>query len=109
MLIVPDKDADGLDAGVILHKTLVTLGLSPDLIEVHLIGKFSTVHDEIERAAIQGRNPKYIIVVDQGSRAASPIIDAPDTHSLIIDHHLSDEFPKDATVMLTLPRPPRVE
>ena len=101
MLIVPDKDADGLDAGVILHKTLVSLGLSPDLIDVHLIGKNSTVHDEVERAAMQGRDPKYIIVVDQGSRAAPPIIDAPDTHSLIIDHHLSDEFPRNATVLLT--------
>lgn len=108
MLIVPDKDADGLDAGVILHKTLVTLGLSPNLIEVHLIGKFSTVHDEIERATMQGRNPKYIIVVDQGSRAAPPIIDAPDTHSLIIDHHLSDEFPENATVTPIWPRPPRI-
>jgi len=26
-LIVPDKDADGLSAGVIIHRTLVTLGL----------------------------------------------------------------------------------
>ena len=100
VLIVPDKDADGLDAGVILHKTLVSLGLSPDLIEVHLIGKNSTVHDEDERAAMQGKNPKYIIVVDQGSRAAPPIIDALDTHSLIIDHHLSDDFPENATVLL---------
>ncbi len=108
VLIVPDKDADGLDAGVILHKTLVSLGLSPDLIDVHLIGKNSTVHDEVERAAMQAKNPEYIIVVDQGSRAAPPIIDAPDTHSLIIDHHLSDEFPKNATVLLTWPTPPRV-
>ena len=108
VLIVPDKDADGLDAGVILHKTLVSLGLSPDLIDVHLIGKNSTVHDEVERAAMQGKNPKYIIVVDQGSRAAPPIIDARRTHSLIIDHHLSDEFPKNATVLLTWPTPPRI-
>ena len=108
MLIVPDKDADGLDAGVILHKTLVALGLSPNLIEVHLISKNATVHDEAERAAMQNKNPKYIIVVDQGSRAAPPIIDDPDTHSLIIDHHLSDDFPTNATVPFTRPRPPRI-
>ena len=108
MLIVPDKDADGLDAGVILHKTLVSLGLSPDLIDVHLISKNSTIHDEVERAAMQGKDPKYIVVLDQGSRAAPPIIDAPDTHSLIIDHHLSDEFPKNAMVLLTWPPPPRI-
>ena len=104
VLIVPDKDADGLDAGVILHKTLISLGLSPNLIDVHLIGKNSTVHDEVERVAMQAKNPKYIIVVDQGSRAAPPVIDVPDTHSLIIDHHLSDDFPENATVPLTPPR-----
>lgn len=101
-LIVPDKDADGLDAGVIIRKTLVALGLSPDLIDVHLIGKNATVHDETERAAMLAKDPKYIIVVDQGSRAAPPVVDSLTTKSLIIDHHLSDEFPKDATVRPSL-------
>ena len=101
-LIVPDKDADGLDAGVIIRKTLVALGLSPDLIDVHLIGKNATVHDETERAAMLAKDPKYIIVVDQGSRAAPPVVDSLTTKSLIIDHHLSDEFPKNATVRHSL-------
>ena len=101
-LIVPDKDADGLDAGVIIHKTLVALGLSPDLIDVHLIGKNTTVHDETERTAMLAKDPKYVIVVDQGSRAAPPVVDSLTTKSLIIDHHLSDEFPKDATVRHSL-------
>jgi len=38
--------------------------------------------------------PKYIIVVDQGSRGGPPVIDSEDTKCMIIDHHLSDEFPK---------------
>ena len=97
-LIVPDKDADGLDAGVIIHKTLSALGMSTDLISVHLISKNGTVHDEMERAAMLAKNPKYIIIADQGSRAAPPVVDSLDTKSLIIDHHLSDEFPKNATV-----------
>ena len=97
-LIVPDKDADGLDAGVIIHRTLVALGMSPDLIDVHLIGKSTIVHDETERAAMLVKDPKYIIIVDQGSRAAPPVVDSLTTKSLIIDHHLSDEFPKDAAV-----------
>ena len=101
-LIVPDKDADGLDAGVIIRKTLVALGLSPDLIDVHLIGKNATVHDEKERAAMLAKDPKYIIIVDQGSRAAPPVVDSLTTKSLIIDHHLSDEFPKHATVRHSL-------
>lgn len=101
-LIVPDKDADGLDAGVIIRKTLIALGTSPDLISVHLIGKNFTVHDEMERAAMLAKDPKYIIVVDQGSRAAPPVVDSSNTKTLIIDHHLSDEFPENATVRQTL-------
>ena len=95
---MPDKDADGLDAGVIIHKTLTSLGIHPSSIDVHLIGKSSSVHDEMERKAMQAKCPKYIIVVDQGSRPAPPIIDSENTKSLIIDHHLSDDFPKDSTV-----------
>ena len=97
-LIVPDKDADGLDAGVIVHRTLVSLGLSPSLIDVHLVGKGSSIHAKEERAAMQSKNPNFIIVVDQGSRPAPPVVDSPDVRSLIIDHHLSDEFPQDALV-----------
>ena len=65
---------------------------------MHLITKNTSVHDESERAAMQAKNPKYIIVVDQGSRSAPPIIDSEDTKSLLIDHHLSDEFPEGALV-----------
>ena len=101
-LIVPDKDADGLNAGVIIHKTLIALGMSPDLVGVHLISKNVTVHDEAERAAMLAKDPKYIIIVDQGSRAAPPVVDSLDTKSLIIDHHLSDEFPEKATVRHSL-------
>ena len=97
-LIVPDKDADGLDAGVLLHRTLLMLGHKREAIEVHLPAKHATVHDESEREAMQAKNPKYIIVVDQGSREAPPLVDSKETRSLIIDHHLSDKFPKNATV-----------
>ena len=98
-MIVPDKDADGLDAGVIIYRTLTALGLSPSLIDVHLVQKGANVHFEEERAAMKAKEPKYIIVVDQGSIAAPPIVDSPDVEALIIDHHLSDEFPKDAMVL----------
>ena len=97
-LIVPDKDADGLDAGVIICKTLIALGMSPDLVGVHLVGKNNNVHDEAERVAMLAKDPKYIIIVDQGSRAALPVVDSMSTKCLIIDHHLSDEFPENATV-----------
>ena len=45
------------------------------------------------------KEPKYIVVVDQGSRAAPPIVDSPETKSLILDHHMTDEFPNNAMVL----------
>lgn len=97
-LIVPDKDADGLSAGVIVHRTLVTLGLDPSLISVHLVQKGSNIHEEFEREAMAKSSPKYVIVVDQGSRGGPPVIDSEDAKCIIIDHHLSDHFPRDAIV-----------
>lgn len=98
-LIVPDKDADGLDAGVIIHRTLTALGLPAASIDVYLVQKGTNIHDEAERMAMKAKGPKYIIVVDQGSRAGPPVIDSEDTRALIIDHHFSDEFPENATVI----------
>ena len=96
----------GLDAGVILWKTFIFLGLPLELVDVHLIGKNSTVHDEVERTAMQTKDPKYIIVVDQGSRAAPPIVDSAYVKSLLIDHHQSDVFPKNALVGYIPPTAP---
>ena len=100
-LIVPDKDADGLDSGVIIYHTLTTLGLSPDLIDVYLVGKGSNIHEEQERALMEEKEPQYLIVVDQGSRQGPPIINSTNAKSLLIDHHLSDEFPENALVPYT--------
>jgi nanoRNase/pAp phosphatase (c-di-AMP/oligoRNAs hydrolase) len=105
-LIVPDKDADGLCSGVTLYRTLVALGLDPALISVHLIKKGTNIHDESERAAMAAKKPGHSIVLDQGSRAAPPVVDDPNTKSLILDHHLSDEFPKNAVVASACHYPP---
>lgn len=96
---MPDKDADGLSSGVIIYRTLSKLGLAPSLIDVHLVQKGANIHDDAERAAMQAKQPKYVIVVDQGSKAAPPVVDSVETKSLIIDHHMADEFPKDALVI----------
>jgi hypothetical protein len=97
-LIVPDKDADGLSSGVIIHRTLVQLGLDPEFLDVHLVQKGSNVHEEDERKLMLEKKPSFIFILDQGSRDGPPVIDDQDAKSLIIDHHLSDEFPKDAQV-----------
>ena len=101
-LIVPDKDADGLDAGVIIYRTLEALGKDKSAIDVHLLPKGATIHDESERESMAAKNPETIIVVDQGSRPGPRVVESPDVKSLIIDHHLSDEFPDGATVSMIL-------
>jgi hypothetical protein len=103
-LLVPDKDADGLDAGIIIYRTLELLGLDAANIDVHLVAKGRNVHDEEERLAMKAKEPSYVIVVDQGSRAGPPLVD--EASCLIIDHHLSDEFPKHATVVSACHYPP---
>jgi single-stranded DNA-specific DHH superfamily exonuclease len=97
-LIVPDKDADGLSSGVIVHRTLVKLGLDPTLLDVHLVQKGSNIHKEHERKSMLEKNPSFVIILDQGSRGGPPVIDDKEAMSLIVDHHLSDEFPQDAIV-----------
>lgn len=106
VLIVPDKDADGLSSGVILYRTLTTLGLDPDLIDVHLHQRGANIHHEVERQAMAAKDPSYVVVLDQGSIAAPPIVDKPKTKTLIIDHHLSDSFPKDSIPVSACHYPP---
>ncbi|KAL7777299.1 hypothetical protein CFE70_007722 [Pyrenophora teres f. teres 0-1] len=67
-VILPDKDADGLSSGAILQHTLISLGLSPDLISVYFPPKGFNVHDESTKEALTARAPFYIFVLDQGSR-----------------------------------------
>lgn len=103
---MPDKDADGLSSGVILYRTLEFLGLQKHLIDVYLVRKGYTMHDEEERKAMQAKEPKFVIVLDQGSVGAPPVIDSSETKSLIIDHHLSEDFPQNAEVVSACHYPP---
>jgi len=107
VVIVPDKDADGLSSGAILHHTLTTLGLSPNLISICFPPKGSSVHDEVTRKAISEKTPAYVFVLDQGSRKTVPLIDAPHT-GLIIDHHFAEEggFPQNAEYVTAHDCPP---
>jgi single-stranded DNA-specific DHH superfamily exonuclease len=106
-LIVPDKDADGLTSGTILQRTLVFLGLDPDLISAHMLQKGRNIHDENERKAMAAHEPAYIFVLDQGSRRSPPVIDAPH-RALVIDHHwaLDGDFPEDSEHVTACNSPP---
>ncbi len=103
---MPDKDADGLSAGVILYRTLVALGANTSQLDVHLIQKGSNIHEEEERAAMALKQPSYVVVLDQGSREAPSVVDGALVKALILDHHLSDAFPKDASVVSACHYPP---
>ncbi|KAG4431840.1 hypothetical protein IFR05_012678 [Cadophora sp. M221] len=105
-LIVPDKDADGLSSGVIIHRTLVTLGLNPKLLDVHLVHKGSNIHGDYERKAMSEKKASFVIVLDQGSRGGPPVVDDPDVKAIVIDHHLSDDFPEGAEVVSACHYPP---
>ncbi|KAF1961349.1 DHH phosphoesterase [Byssothecium circinans] len=106
-LLLPDKDADGLSSGAILHHTLTALGLSPGLVSVYFPPKGCTVHDESTREAIAKDTPTYIFVLDQGSRKSGPTINTPHT-CLIIDHHFAEEggFPEGAEYVTAHDCPP---
>lgn len=95
---MPDKDADGLSSGVIIHRTLIKLGLDENLLDVHLVQKGSNIQEEVERKAMLEKRSSFVIVLDQGSRGGAPVIDDSEAKALVIDHHFSDEFPKGATV-----------
>jgi single-stranded DNA-specific DHH superfamily exonuclease len=66
--------------------------------KVHLVQKGSNIHEEHERELMLAVQPKFVIVLDQGSRGGPPVIDDEGARSLIIDHHLSDDFPQNAAV-----------
>jgi single-stranded DNA-specific DHH superfamily exonuclease len=95
-LLVPDKDADGLTGTLIIYRTLVALGHSPGRLAVHFVRKGSNPHREEERQKLASYGAQYAVVVDQGSRPGPSLV--PGTKTLLVDHHLSDDFPDDTLV-----------
>jgi hypothetical protein len=52
------------------------------------------------------KEASYIVILDQGSRGGPPVVDSTETETLILDHHLSDEFPERAKVVSACHYPP---
>lgn len=111
-LLVPDKDADGLCATMIIYRTLIKLGLPSELISVHFVEKGSNVHTDSERGRMEayGTRAKRVIVVDQGSRPGGPLVRGEDVRTLIVDHHWTDgrpeDYPEGALVLSAAHYPP---
>lgn len=95
-LLVPDKDADGLTGGLIVYRTLVSLGHKPENIRVHFVSKGANPHQEQEREKLATYGAQYAVIVDQGSRSGPALV--PKAKNLLLDHHYSDEFPEDTLV-----------
>lgn len=95
VLIVPDKDADGLSAGTILYNALLHLGHPAELISVHHLQKGTNVHSDAEMQRMADSGAEKIVVLDQGSRPGRalvpPLAETDGKRVLIIDHHMSDE------------------
>ncbi|CAD6885311.1 unnamed protein product [Tilletia caries] len=107
VLLVPDKDADGLSAGVILYRTLRALGLDESLLDVHLMSKGNHPASTSEREAMQAYGAKWVIVLDQGSREGPALVEgaehgweweavddpqstmssADKVYTMVLDHH----------------------
>ena len=103
VLFLPDKDADGLCATRILYRTLFFLNssLDPSIVHVHFVAKGSNVHEPKERAIMSSYHSNWVICVDQGSRPGPPLVESSphsSVRTLVVDHHWSEEFPRDAEV-----------
>lgn len=112
-LLVPDKDADGLSSGKIMHYTLTALGLSPELIKVHILSKASSVFQPDERLKMEAYGADRVIVMDQGSRGGPALVTRTSSNNevepvptLILDHHQSDVFPESSLVVTACRSPP---
>lgn len=97
-LLVPDKDADGLTGALIVYRTLLALGHPRDAIRVHFVSKGSNPHQQQECERLAAYGSMYAVVVDQGSRPGPALV--PGAKTLLIDHHLSDEFPEETLVSI---------
>jgi single-stranded DNA-specific DHH superfamily exonuclease len=105
VLLVPDKDIDGLSSTFILYKTLLLLSHPPSLISLHFLPRSTNIHSP-STSNLPSRCPPLgpatrIIILDQGSRSSPPIVpnDPEEVNILIIDHHYSLIFPPNATIL----------
>jgi len=110
ILIIPDRDVDGLSSGGIMQRVVSRILLkNPEVpVRTRFVSKGAWLGDAPEKAEVDAINPRYcfhyssssidshIIVLDQGSRGSPPL--ASNAEVLIIDHHLSTKFPEKAVI-----------
>ncbi|CED83041.1 hypothetical protein [Phaffia rhodozyma] len=103
VVLIPDKDADGLSSTLILYRTLLMMASRSESTsssfptpEIFFLPKGANVHSLPPSLA---QSYSRVIALDQGSRAGPPLLPGPTTKCLIIDHHYSDMFPDEAAIL----------
>ena len=98
LLLVPDKDVDGLCGAMILHRTLTRkLRFSEANIVLHFLRKGENVHDSAVKDVLEAYGATHTVVVDMGSRGGPALCKSP---TLIIDHHQAwDGYPEGAQIL----------
>lgn len=88
LVLLPDKDADGLCSTMVLHRTLLHLGVDAEHIHIHHLQKANHAASSAETDVIKALSPAAVILLDQGSRPGPPLLgNGDDTPVLVIDHH----------------------
>ncbi|HUS28562.1 MAG TPA: DHH family phosphoesterase [Kofleriaceae bacterium] len=90
IIVAPDRDVDGLAAGVLVMRAIERLGGQP---VIALPNKGEHVHTPSMRARLAGLQADALIVLDMGSRAGPIVEDLP---TIVIDHHDAREKPDGA-------------
>lgn len=100
-VIACDSDVDGLAAAVIMERAVVASGGAAHVVPVR---RGEHVHHPGMRERLAALEPRFLIVVDMGSRP-QPIL--PGTPTLLIDHHDARAgLPPGAVVVNGYDRPP---
>ncbi|GAA5912997.1 hypothetical protein JCM6882_008893 [Rhodosporidiobolus microsporus] len=106
ILLVPDKDADGLSSSLLLSLALRALSHPPSLTSVYHLPRGVNIHSPVAQAGMLASfpsddevGPTRAIVLDQGSRPGPPLLPPEKAKVLVIDHHLSSTFPAGAQVL----------
>ncbi|KAA8893214.1 hypothetical protein FN846DRAFT_914301 [Sphaerosporella brunnea] len=110
ILIVPDREPDGMASGTIVSLVLQLLGKPESEIRIHFTAAGFTIFNPLERARLsrvcQKENVSHVIVLGQGARASWSLLEKSiETKALIINDQHSDRFLEN-TVAVSASRDP---
>jgi single-stranded DNA-specific DHH superfamily exonuclease len=98
IIVAPDRDADGLAAGVIAVRAIERLGGTPI---IALPNKGEHVHTPSMQSRISGLRGDGLVVLDMGSRPGSIVEGLP---TIVIDHH-DARYRPDGAIFVSEPSP----